>query len=154
MRWLNGMIYSTDMNLSKLWEIVKDREAWRTAVHGVAKSRTWLSDWTTKATIPFGSSWHASAGNTHLCPCFFCADGCSSRFTLYTSPYWMVIQLCPQCSLQNKVSLFATCIGWEFSKSSVLAAFGLTIPSSIHLPPFTFDYKPLGGTRLLLQPLA
>ena len=38
--------YSMDMKLSKLWEIVKDREAWHTVVHGVAKSRTWLSDWT------------------------------------------------------------------------------------------------------------
>ena len=40
--------HSTDMSLSKLWEIVKNREAWHAAVHGVAKSRTWLIDWTTK----------------------------------------------------------------------------------------------------------
>ena len=46
MRWLDSLTDSTDMNLSKLQETVKDREAWRAVVHGVAKSQTWLSDWT------------------------------------------------------------------------------------------------------------
>ena len=58
MRWLDSIVNSVDMSLSKLWEMVKDREACHISVHGVPKSQTWLRDWTTtiqEATSPICS---------------------------------------------------------------------------------------------------
>ena len=51
MRWLGGLTDAKNMNLGKLWEMVRDREAWGVAVHEVAKSKTWLGNWTNKQII-------------------------------------------------------------------------------------------------------
>ena len=62
---LDGIIDSMNMSLSKLWEMVKGREAWQAAIHGVAKSQTWLSNWTTAARQNTSS---AKEGNAKLFP--------------------------------------------------------------------------------------
>ena len=56
-RWLDGITDSVDVNLSKFQKTVKDKKAWHAAIHGVAKSWTWISDWTTVATVAWEETW-------------------------------------------------------------------------------------------------
>ena len=67
-RWLDSIIVSMDMKLSKLLEIVKEREDWRAAVHEVMKSQTWINDWTTTAELEGGSG--SFAVTTSSCSLF------------------------------------------------------------------------------------
>ena len=103
MRWLDGIINSMDMSLSKLQEIEKDRETWHAEFHGVTKNQTWLSDWTTTVHRHSWSLWKYTVveGDTIIC--------------LYGVYIWFAKikrRHIKQCTVLEDAMYYETEVGW------------------------------------------
>ena len=138
--WLDGIIHATDMNLSKLWEIAKDREAWRATVHGVKKSQTQLSDWTIteqEQHVPaLGFLWDQCSYSVIFMCCLGQGQFWQSwRPQVRWGPCYLWDHRPPFSFLAWRKSLLFSCFLWKYYLSSAFENLNISkkFPSSIYI---------------------